>query len=333
MANLRKRGPSQWQAQVRVCGYPNQTKTFDTRAAAERWAKATEVEMAQGAFLSRTNAQSTTLRELLDRYLTEVTPLKRGAEPEAIRIKAFQRHALAGRYVATIRGLDSARFRDERMKTVASATVRRELIILSNVFEVARKEWDIFVLNPIRDVKLPQNGRARDRRLVTADAESESEETRLFIACKNARNQYLSVMVRLAIETGMRQGELLGLRWENIDLNRRTAFLPNTKNGDARTVPLSSVAIETLKSMHNSGQGRVFDGVTREAIKRSFMRATVRAGLRDFHFHELRHEATTRFFERGLNVMEVASITGHKDLGMLRRYTHLKAEDLAKKLG
>jgi integrase len=333
MANLRKRGPSQWQAQVRVCGYPNQTKTFDTRAAAERWAKATEVEMAQGAFLSRTNAQSTTLRELLDRYLTEVSPLKKGAEIEAVRIKAFQRHPLACRYVATIRGLDIARFRDERMKSVSSATVRRELIILSHVFEVARKEWDIYVLNPIRDVKLPHNGRARDRRLVTADAGSGSEETRLFIACENARNQYLSAMVRLAIETGMRQGELLALRWENIDLNRRTAFLPDTKNGDARTVPLSSIAIETLTLMHNPGQGRVFDGVTREAIKRAFMRATVRAGIHDFHFHDLRHEATTRFFERGLNVMEVASITGHKDLGMLRRYTHLKAEDLAKKLG
>lgn len=333
MANLRKRGPSQWQAQVRVCGYPNQTKTFNTRAEAERWAKATEVEMAQGSFLSRANAQTTTLGDLLDRYLTEVTPHKKGAEPEAIRIRAFLRHALAGRYVATIRGIDIARFRDERMKTVTSATVRRELIILSNVFEVARKEWDIYLLNPIRDIKLPQNGRARDRRLVTADAGTESEETRLFTACKNARNRYLLVMVRLAIETAMRQGELLGLRWENIDLNRRTAFLPDTKNGDTRTVPLSSVAVETFNAIHNPGRGRVFDGVTREAVKRAFTRATQRAGLQDFHFHDLRHEATTRFFERGLNVMEVASITGHKDLGMLRRYTHLKAEDLAKKLG
>ena len=292
-----------------------------------------EVEMAQGAIVSRTNAQTATLRDLLDRYLMEVTPLKKGAEPEAIRIKAFQRHALAGRYVATIRGLDIARFRDERMKAVSSATVRRELIILSNVFEVARKEWDIYVLNPIRDVKLPQNGRTRDRRFVTADVGSESEETRLFIACKNARNQPLPVIVRFAIETGMSQGELFGLPWENIDINRRTAFLPDTKNGDAWTVPLSSVAVETLNSMHNSGQGRVFDGVTRDAIKRAFLRATVRAGLCVFHFHDLRHEATTRFFERGLNVVEVASITGHKDLGMLRRYTHLKAEDLAKKLG
>lgn len=94
------------------------------------------------------------------------------------------------------------------MKTVLSATVRRELIISSNVFEVARKEWDIYLLNPIRDAKLPHNGRARDRRLVTADAGTESEETRLFTACRCAPNQYLSVMVRLAIETAMRQGEL-----------------------------------------------------------------------------------------------------------------------------
>ena len=131
----------------------------------------------------------------------------------------------------------------------------------------------------------------------------------------------------------MRQGELIRLRWEHIDLNRRTAHLPDTKNGESRTVPLSTTAIRVLHALHRSLHGKVFPGVTTEAIKHAYIRAVRRAGIENLRFHDLRHEATTRLFEKGLNIMEVASITGHKDLRMLRRYTHLKAEDLARKLG
>ena len=125
----------------------------------------------------------------------------------------------------------------------------------------------------------------------------------------------------------------MALRWENVDLTRRIAHLPDTKNGEARTVPLSSTSVGVLRALPRSLHGEVFPGLTAEAVKRAFARATRRAGIEGLHFHDLRHEATTRLFERGLNIMEVATITGHKDLRMLRRYTHLKAEDLAKKLG
>ena len=145
--------------------------------------------------------------------------------------------------------------------------------------------------------------------------------------------RWLLPLVQLALETAMRQGELLRLHWEYIDLNRGTAHLPDTKNGEARTVPLSSTAIAVLRALPRALHGDVFRGVTTEAVKRSYMRAIRRAGSKDLRFHDLRHEATTRLFEKGLNIMEVASITGHKDLRMLRRYTHLKAEDLARKLG
>jgi integrase len=189
------------------------------------------------------------------------------------------------------------------------------------VFEVARKEWGIYVHNPVRDIKLPPGGRPRDRRL------QPGEETRLFTACREARNRWLLPMVQLALDTAMRQGELRRLRWEHIDLHRRTAHLPDTKNGEARTVPLSSTAVAVLRALPRALHCDVFPGVTTEAVERSYMRAIRRAGI-----HDLRHEATTRLFEKGLNIMEVASITGHKDLRMLRRYTHLKAEDLARKL-
>ena len=168
--------------------------------------------------------------------LEEVTPLKKGAEPETNRLNLMMRHPLARRFVAGVRGVDIARWRDQRLHKVTPATVKRDLVLLGHVFEVARKEWGIYVHNPVRDIKLPPGGRPRDRRL------QPGEETRLFDACREARNHWLLPMVQLAIETAMRQGELLRLRWEHIDLNRRTAHLPDTKNGESRTVPLSSTS-------------------------------------------------------------------------------------------
>jgi len=327
VATFRKRGPYQWQSQVRKKGQPLQTKTFETRALATQWARAIEVEMDKGVFVSRAEAESTTLKELLERYLAEVTPLKKGAEPETNRLRVFMIHSLAQRFVAGIRGVDIARFRDERLQKVSSSTVKRDLVLLGHVFEVARKEWGIHFHNPVRDIKLPADGRPRDRCLQAG------EESRLLAACQEARNSNLLPIVHLALETAMRQGELIRLRWEHIDLNRRTAHLPDTKNGEARTVPLSTTAVKILRTLPRSLHGQAFSGITTEAIKRAYIRAVRRADIQNLRFHDLRHEATTRLFEKGLNIMEVAGITGHKDLRMLRRYTHLKAEDLAKKLG
>lgn len=327
MASFRKRGPYQWQAQIRKRGQPLQSKTFETRAAAETWARAIEVEMDKGVFVSRAEAETTTLKELLKRYLEEVTPHKKGAAPEANRIRAFMRHPLARRFVAGIRGVDIASYRDERLRVVSSGTVKRDLSILGHLFEVARREWGIQIHNPVRDIKLPANGRPRDRRLL------DDEEWKLIAACRKARNPWLLPIVQLAIETAMRRGELLSLRWKHIDLRRRTAHLPDTKNGESRTVPLSTTAADILDALPRGVRGEVFPGVTPEAVKLAYIRAVRRAGIENLTFHDLRHEATTRLFEKGLNIMEVASITGHKDLRMLRRYTHLRAQDLARKLG
>ncbi len=332
MASFRKRASNRWQAQVRRKGYPPQSKTFVTRAAAVQWVRSIEYEMDQGLFVSRNEAETTTVAELLNRYLQEFTVQKRGAGPEAYRVRALLRHPLAKRFIATIRAVDIARYRDERLQEVTPASVRRDLTILSQLFEVSRKEWGIYVHNPVRDIKIPAERGARNRRLQDAQDGSDSEETRLFDSCRKCRNPYLLPIVRLALETAMRQGELVGMHWQHIDLKRRTIFLPQTKNGDSRTVPLSTDAVALLTALPRGIKGDVFPGLTTEAIKKAFIRATRRASLADLHFHDLRHEATTRFFEQGLNIMEVSSITGHRDLQMLRRYTHLRAEDLAKKL-
>ena len=171
---------------------------------------------------------------------------------------------------------------------------------------------------------MPTKGKARDRRL-----EPGEEEKLLKYAEKYGG--HIKVIIQLAIETGARRSELGELRWENIKLSSRTATFIDTKNGDNRTIPLSSKAIEIFKSFPRQITGDVFS-IRSDSITQAFGRICKLADIEDLRFHDLRHEATSRFFEMGLSIMEVSSITGHKDLAMLKRYTHLKAEDLAKKL-
>ena len=175
-------------------------------------------------------------------------------------------------------------------------------------------------------VRKPSENPQRQRRLQTG------EERLLMYSCQESQNYWLSSVVLMAIETAMRRGELLGLEWAEIDLVNRTAHLPMTKNGSGRTVPLSTTAVETLQSLPRDITGKVFP-ISETALRGLWNRACKRAKIEGLNFHDLRHEATSRFFEKGLNVIEVASITGHKDPRMLMRYTHLRAEDLAEKLG
>jgi integrase len=211
---------------------------------------------------------------------------------------------------------------------VSGATVNREFNVLSHAIDTARREWDIYLpFNPCALVRRPPPGRPRNRRL------KGDEEQRLLSHCRQARNPWLSHFVALAIETGMRRSELLSLQWANVDLEKRIAFLPMTKNGDSRGVPLSTKAVMIFRALPGSRGGGVFGDLTVEGLKKAFGRAVRRAGITGLRLHDLRHEATSRFFEKGLNVMEVASVTGHKTLQMLKRYTHLSATDLAARLG
>ena len=158
------------------------------------------------------------------------------------------------------------------------------------------------------------------------------EEKLLLEGCSQSTNTYLKHLVVVAIETGMKRGELLKLEWKNISLTDRTAYLATTKNGSARTVPLSTRAIQELKTMPIDISGKVFP-LSETALRGLWCGTMKRTGLENLRLHDLRHEATTRFFELGLNVMEVSTITGHKDLRMLWRYTHIRASELALNLG
>lgn len=270
-----------------------------------------------------------TFKEVIERYLREVAPTKRGAAIEEYQLRRLRRHPVAARSVRSLTPADLGAYRDQRLTEVKPGTVLKEFSLIGVILECARREWRLIKSNPARDVRLPSTPRPRTRRLEARYREPE----RLFVACRESSNPRLLPVVELALETAMRRGELLSLRWERIDLARRTALLPETKNGHARVVPLSNHAVRVLQGLGPRASGPVFDGLSAEAVKRAFIRAVRRAGLEDFRFHDLRHEATTRLFEKGLAMMEVASITGHRDPRKLRGYTHLAAEALAEKLG
>lgn len=142
----------------------------------------------------------------------------------------------------------------------------------------------------------------------------------------------LYIIFHLAIETAMRQGEILGLQWEYIDIQHGVAHLPDTKNGSSRDVPLSRKARNLLQMLPFQLHGKLFN-YTSSGFKSAWRNAIEALAIKDLHFHDLRHEAISRFFELGtLNVMEVAAISGHRSMNMLKRYTHLRAYQLVSKL-
>lgn len=329
MANIRQLENGKWQVQVRRRGTKPAVRSFDTKTDATRWARQLESELDRGIFVDRSEAERTTVAALIDRYLVEVTPSKKSADRERRTLSALRSYF--GAYSpATLRPSHIAAYRDARIATGrAGATVVKELNSLSHVFEVAIKDWGIALpVNPARQVRRPTVARGRDRRLLPG------EEERLLKACAASRASMLAPAVRVALETGMRMGEILALDWRYIDLPGRVATLLDTKNGDVRHVPLSTAALSAIAALpRHLGDSRVFWTWKRpDSLENAWRRAVAAAGLEDLRFHDLRHEAVSRLFELGLNPMEVASISGHRTLQMLKRYTHLKAHELVKKL-
>jgi len=331
MATIIRRGPYQWQVKIRKKGHKAISKTFDYRTDAEQWARNIEREMDRGIYFSRKEAENTTLCEALERYAREITPRKKGAKAEMQRIRVWLRHSIAECSLATIRGKDMAAYRDQRLvEGKAVNTIRNELKIISHLYTIAKKEWGMeSLINPVSNIRLPRGARVRNRRL------QDNEEERLLEAARKSRSHVIESIIILALETAARRGEIISMEWKHINIKNRTWHIPDTKNGTSRTVPLSTTAVSILKRLRKKSiqiDGRV-SSVKIDSITQAFRRCCKVAKIEDLRFHDLRHEATSRFFELGLNMMEVASITGHKDLKMLRRYTHLRAEDLALKLG
>lgn len=318
---------NKWQAIVRRKGFPDASKTFERKTDALHWARSVEESMERSTFRQFDSRllSETTLGAILRRYRDEVSPRKRGGGIERIVLDAIIRRSVSRYSLENLAPTHLCAYRDERLIDAKPATVNKELGLIQHALQVAQRSWGYPLRdNPVKLIDKPKLPQGRDRRL------RDGEFDALILAARRARNKHMEPLIRLAVETGMRQGELLSLRWADVNVVARTAFLPMTKNGYRRTVPLSSEALEVLRRLPHVEE-RLFP-TTSEAVKRAWMRIRAKAGTEGLRFHDLRHEATSRFFEMGLSVPEVALITGHRDGRMLFRYTHLKAEDVAQKL-
>jgi integrase len=341
MATFVKTDAGTWKAIIRKQGWPITSKTFRTKRDATDWARSTEDEMVRGVYISRAGAERLTVKEALQRYLKEVTPTKKPTTQRSEKITAEHLAGFLGKYSMAALSSDLvASYRDHRIAAGKSNnTVRIELALLSNLFTIAIQEWGLGLThNPVSAIRKPSPGKGRDRRL------SQAEEKRLLQAVDQHSNPMLGWIVRIAVETGMRQSEILNLRTAQVDLTSRVARLTDTKNNSSRTVPLTKGAASAFKeALENPLRPKTSDLIFfgepgRDGVCRPYQFAKIWAGIKesvqiaDLHFHDLRHEAVSRLVERGLSDQEVASISGHKSMQMLRRYTHLRAEDLVAKL-
>jgi integrase len=324
MPTITKRG-DRYQARVRRRGHATQSATFRTKAAAERWARSIETGVDEGRPTHAADAKRLTLADALDRYARDVTPKKRGSKRELGRVKTWRAHQLAQRLLVEVRASDLAAHRDARQADGAGPnTIRLELALLSNLFNVARREWGLPGLpNPVADTTKPSTiGTARTRRL------KPGEEARLLWAARRGP-RWLAPTIVLAIETAMRRSELVSLRDDMIDGS--IAHLPKTKNGEARDVPLSPRALVAMGRIKKAHGGKLKLPVA-DTVSHAFGDAATRAGCVNLHLHDLRREGTSRLFDLGLSIPEVATITGHKTWAMLAVYTKPRVDDLARKL-
>ena len=283
--------------------------------------------MDRGVFVSRAEAENTTLADALDRYAAEVSSSKKTANREIYTIRWWQTSALGPRSLASIRGKDiMAVLAAKEAEGAAPHTIHLYLALLSHLFTVARRAWGMEGLsNPTEFVRKPKLPQGRDRRLI------DDEQIRLLNAAQTYGGE-IGAIITWAIETAMRRGEIAAMRWDHLDRKARVLLIPETKTGTPRRVPLSTAALGVLDSLPRRMGGRVW-GMRPDSISQAFERVCGAAGIEGLTFHDLRHEATSRLFEKGLNPMQVAAITGHKTLQMLKRYTHLRAEDLVGRLG
>ncbi|MFC1672539.1 integrase [Pseudomonadota bacterium] len=328
------------QAVIRRAGYPTQSKTHDTKSEAEIWARGIEADMDRGLFVDRSLAERETLKDVIDHYLKHETPKHKGEQAEKLRLEKFKRdeHKLCAHAMANLRTVQFEKYRDKRLngdeKTgkgkVKPGTVKRELNLMHSVIEFSRRRLALLE-NPLSNVKRPHVRDERIRRF------QPGEEQRLMDALDQCRNEFIKSAVIVALDTSMRRGELLSLKWDDVDFAEEEAKLHDTKNGEHRDVPLPEAALTELiklkkkrdESKVTTMDRRVFP-ISAESLKNAFERARARANMKDFNFHDLRHEAISRLFEAGFDQQLVKEYSGHKDMQSLSRYVNLKAGDLAR---
>jgi integrase len=345
MANIEKRsdskGRTSYRVKVRLKGHPAQSATFERLTDARKWAQATEAAIREGRHFKTTEAKRRTLGELVDRYVRDILPTKKAKtqEPQIGQLAwwknrlgayaladctpallAESRDALAREQIPS-QAADPAKAGSPRYRS--PATVNRYLAVLSHAFTVAVKEWGWIESNPLAKVTKPKESRGRVRYL------SDEERERLLQACRESKNPDLYPSVVLALSTGARQAEIMGLRWAQVDFARRAALLEETKNGERRVLPLTGHALELLRSrakVRRIDTDLVFPGADPSKpvdLRSPWEAALKRANVEDFRWHDLRHSAASYLAMNGASLAEIAAVLGHKTLAMVKRYAHL----------
>ena len=334
-ARRTENGKRHYQVKVRLKGYPPQAATFRRKKEAERWAQATEAALRERRYFKAAESERHTAGELIDRYMREILPTKRSARSQRAQL-LWWRDELGHLTLADLTPAMIADCRDRLAKgetpsgkKASPASQVRYLAAFSHAFTVAVREWGWLTENPVRNVRRPQEPHGRVRFL------SAEERTALLAACKRDRNPLLYPLVVLALATGARLGELLGLRWAAVDLTRGVARLARTKNGEPRTLPLTGHALAVLAARvaaRPSDTSFVFPsehGRTPATLRKPWERALAEAGIENFRFHDLRHTAASYLAMTGATPTDIAAVLGHKTLAMVKRYAHLSDQHVS----
>ena len=325
MATIRRKN-GKWQALIRRAGAPTCSKTFVSKSDARKWA--IRLEQAQDKALAGVidkQALNTPLRAYLSRYKTDISVFKASYNVEKYIIGKWQKHEIARLPIGAVTGARLMPVLTDYQKRYKPETIRKDFGMLRHLFNIAKTQWDVPIeVNPVEQLRLPSIGRPAVRRLPRGAWDAieaiYSEETK----------PEIFLLAKLALETAMRRSELLRLEWEDVDRHRRLITVREGKNGYARYIPMSQASIFVFEQIDGQ-EARVF-GLSPSGVANAWIRLRDRAGYPDIRFHDLRHEAISRFFEKGLSVPEVASISGHRTPSQLFRYAHASMDCIQKKL-
>ena len=324
MATIRKKR-EKWCVEIRRSFHKHISKTFISKQDAQRWARETERLIEIGQYQDLSEANKTTLKQLLERYEREVSSKKR-TEADKYLIRNIMQHDLVNKVLSHVSSSDIAEFRDKRLETVSGSSVNRELSIISDCINRAITEWKCFISeNPVKVGLRCKENPQRTRRLLAGEYE------KLMNSCKKNRAFWCPI-IDFAIHSAMRRGELLSITWDMVDLDKKFITLPPqiTKTNKPRNVPLQPHAINILRSIPRSLNGRVFP-IGIKNFERSWTAICKRAGIKGLRWHDLKREAVSRLFEKGLSVSEVQLFCGNS-LTTLGVYTEHDSTTLAEKL-
>lgn len=343
MAAIRQRtnakGKTTYHVQVRLKGHPAETATFDRLTDAKLWAQSIEASIREGRYFKTAIAKQKTVGEAIDRYFNEVLTYRKNPVNEMIYLNWWKdklgdytlANISAGLVVETRNGLVGSENRFKRK--VGTTTANRYLQAFGHVLNVAMNEWEWINQNPVSRIKKYKEGRGRVRFL------SDEERDALLKACQTSNNPHLYKIVILALSTGARKMEIVGMKWCDVHFDRGVIVLHETKNGERRLLPLKGLALKLMQEhskQKKAGCDYVFpsdkvmkDKVTGQTlyqpidIRTAWINALTKAGIQDFRFHDLRHSAASYLAMGGASLAEIAEVLGHKTLQMVKRYAHL----------